>query len=273
MEREVPGRRKRRVRRLHKLRRPGAALARGYATAGSDTGHKAGGTDAGWALNHPEKIVDFGHRAVHETAVKAKTIIKAFYGDAPKRSYFSSCSNGGRQALMEAQRYPADYDGIVAGAPANDWTHLLSAAIWYTQALTLDPAGFIPPRKLPAIQAAALPRATTRTASRTVLSRIRRSAISIPRRCCARATDSDVASPPQLAALKKIYSGPRTSSGKQILPDTRPAARARRGVGARGSPVPQAARKPDVCLRQQLLSQHGLSGARGITKPSRSTAT
>ena len=82
-----------------------------------------------WALGHPEKIVDFGYRAIHETADKAKAIIHAFYGDAPSRSYFSSCSNGGRQALMEAQRFPADYDGIIAGAPANYWTHLLTSAI------------------------------------------------------------------------------------------------------------------------------------------------
>src|SRR5207248_2903206 len=116
----------------------------------------AGVTDAGWALGHPEKIVDFGYRAIHETTDKAKAIVRAFYSKTPEHSYFSSCSNGGRQALMEAQRYPADYDGIIAGAPANDWTHLLSAAVWHQQALTLDPASYIPARKLPAIQAAAL---------------------------------------------------------------------------------------------------------------------
>ena len=73
----------------------------------------------------PEKIVDFGNRAIHEMTLKAKLVIQAFYGDAPKHSYFASCSNGGRQALMEAQRFPDDYDGILAGAPANYWTHLL----------------------------------------------------------------------------------------------------------------------------------------------------
>src|SRR4029077_12045693 len=72
------------------------AVAHGYATASTDTGHQAGGTDAGWALGHKEKVIDFGHRAIHETAVTAKAVIRAFYGEAPKRSYFSSCSNGGR---------------------------------------------------------------------------------------------------------------------------------------------------------------------------------
>jgi feruloyl esterase len=95
-----------------------AALRDGYATASTDTGHHADGIDAAWALGHPEKITDFGYRAIHEMTVEAKSVVQAFYGDAPKHSYFASCSNGGRQALMEAQRFPEDYDGILAGAPA-----------------------------------------------------------------------------------------------------------------------------------------------------------
>jgi len=107
------------------------ALARGYATASTDTGHSGG--DASWALGHPEKLVDYGHRAIHEMTEKAKLVVKAFYGDGPKRSYFASCSNGGRQALMEAQRYPNDYDGIIAGAPANAFTHILTGFAWNMQ--------------------------------------------------------------------------------------------------------------------------------------------
>ena len=90
------------------------AVRSGFATASTDTGHPAtSGIDASWALQHPEKIIDFGHRAIHLTAVQGKAIAAAYYGTAPKKSYFSSCSNGGRQALMEAQRYPNDFDGIV----------------------------------------------------------------------------------------------------------------------------------------------------------------
>ena len=100
----------------------GGAIARGYAAASTDTGHTGG--DASWALGHPEKIADYGYRAVHEMTEKAKSIVSAFYGNGPKRSYFSSCSNGGRQALMEAQRYPNDYDGLIAGAPANYFTQI-----------------------------------------------------------------------------------------------------------------------------------------------------
>ena len=107
------------------------AVSKGYSAAATDTGHNdADGTDARWALNHPEKITDFGYRAIHETADRAKGVIRAFYGSAPKHSYFNSCSDGGREALMEAQRFPADYDGIVAGAPANSWTHLMTQLIY-----------------------------------------------------------------------------------------------------------------------------------------------
>ena len=128
------------------------ALHEGYATAGTDTGHAAGGTDARWALGHPEKVTDFGYRAIHEMTQDAKLVVKQFYGKHPlQRAYFASCSNGGRQALMEAQRYPGDYDGIIAGAPANYWTHLVTSAIWQLQATTLDDASYIPPAKLPAI--------------------------------------------------------------------------------------------------------------------------
>ncbi len=87
---------------------------------------------------------------------KPRQSSSAFYGDAIKRSYFSSCSNGGRQALMEAQRYPGDYDGIIAGAPAYYWTHLLTAALWDMTALLNDPASYIPASKLPLVEGAAL---------------------------------------------------------------------------------------------------------------------
>ena len=106
--------------------------------------------DAGWAIGHPEKITDFAHRAIHLMTVNAKAVIKAFYGEEPRRSYFASCSNGGRQALMLAQRYPADYDGIIAGAPANDWTGLMLDFIWNQQAV-MKPGAFIPPDHVPAL--------------------------------------------------------------------------------------------------------------------------
>src|SRR5207302_2974896 len=119
------------------------ALGRGYATASTDTGHSGG--SGSFALDHPEKLVDFGYRAVHEMTVQAKAIIAAYYGDSPKFSYWNGCSSGGKQGLKEAQRFPEDYDGIIAGAPANYWTHLMAGDLWPAHATHKDPASYIPP--------------------------------------------------------------------------------------------------------------------------------
>ena len=105
------------------------AVRLGYATAATDDGHE-GGASAAWAIGHPEKLIDFGYRAVHETSVQAKAIVRAFYGTDPARTYFVGCSDGGREALMEAQRYPEDFDGIIAGAPANYWSHHFTGFVW-----------------------------------------------------------------------------------------------------------------------------------------------
>ncbi|HEY1951734.1 MAG TPA: tannase/feruloyl esterase family alpha/beta hydrolase, partial [Gemmatimonadaceae bacterium] len=101
--------------------RLGESLHTGYAASSTDTGHRGRPADSSWARNHPEKKADFDYRAVHLTALAAKALIQAFYATPPMRSYFASCSNGGRQGLMEAERYPADYDGILSGAPATHW--------------------------------------------------------------------------------------------------------------------------------------------------------
>jgi feruloyl esterase len=103
------------------------ALQSGYATVGTDTGHQGHPLDASWALNNLERVVSFGHQAVHRTAVTAKALTMTYYGQEISRSYFTGCSRGGGQALMEAQRYPEDFDGIVAGAPAYNWTVELGA--------------------------------------------------------------------------------------------------------------------------------------------------
>jgi hypothetical protein len=194
----------------------GSALARGYATASTDTGHRGG--DASWALGHPEKIVDYGHRAIHEMTVKAKLIVKAFYGDGPKRSYFASCSNGGRQALMEAQRYPNDYDGIIAGAPANAFSQILTGFAWNMQMMS-DPASYIPAKKLKAIEAAALAACDARDG-------VTDSVLDDPTKCgfdlavlsCKGAETDDCLTEKQVATLKKIYAGPRNAKGQQLIP-------------------------------------------------------
>ncbi len=206
------------------------AVAHGYATASTDTGHQAGGQDAAWALGHPEKVTDFGYRAIHETAEKAKGVIKAFYGDAPRRSYFSSCSNGGRQALMEAQRFPDDYEGIIAGAPANYWTHLMSAAVFDSRATLADRSSYIPTAKLPAIEAAAL-------AACDELDGVKDGVIENPPQCrfdpsvllCKGEESDGCLTGPQITALKTIYGGARNSKGERIFPGYSPGGEAEPG--------------------------------------------
>jgi feruloyl esterase len=132
----------------------GRALAHGYATSSTDTGH-AGGS-ASFALGHPEKLADYAYRSEHEMTVKAKAIIDAFYGAGPKFSYWNGCSTGGRQALTEAQRFPDDFDGIIAGAAANPKTHLDAWRIWMAQAMFKDEASVIPVTKFSMIHNAVL---------------------------------------------------------------------------------------------------------------------
>jgi feruloyl esterase len=133
-----------------------APLARGYATASTDTGHEGPVMDGSFAMGHPEKWTDFGWRAVHEMTVKSKAIIAAFYGQGPRLAYWNGCSTGGRQGLMEAQRFPADYDGIIAGAPANYMTRLSAQYVWVGQALHKEAGSFIAPAKLAALHDAVL---------------------------------------------------------------------------------------------------------------------
>jgi feruloyl esterase len=114
------------------------AVGRGYAASSTDTGHT--GASASFGLGHPEKVIDFGWRAVHETAEASKAIIAAYYGGAPKFSYFNGCSAGGRQAMQEAQRFPADFNGIIAGAPGLDWTGRAASAVRIAQRLEQNEA-------------------------------------------------------------------------------------------------------------------------------------
>jgi feruloyl esterase len=193
------------------------ALARNYATASTDTGHT--GNDASWALGHPEKIVDYGHRAIHEMTVAAKAIIKAFYGDGPKKSYFASCSNGGRQALMEVQRYPNDYDGLIAGAPANYFTHILTGFAWNMLQTQADPVNYIHAAKLKAIEAAALASCDARDGVKDeVLDDPTKCAFDPAALLCKGMESNDCLTEKQIASLKKIYAGPRNAKGELLIP-------------------------------------------------------
>ncbi|WP_157995168.1 tannase/feruloyl esterase family alpha/beta hydrolase [Peristeroidobacter soli] len=203
------------------------AVQRGYAGVSTDTGHTAANNnneDVSWAKGHPEKLVDFGHRAIHLMTVNAKAIIQAYYGAGPKRSYFASCSNGGRQALMIAQRYPDDYDGIVAGAPANDWTGLMLGFLWNSQAM-LKPDAYVTPAHSPALEAEVNAQCDT-------LDGVKDQIVGVPRACnfqpqklrCSDKVSKWCLTDPQIGALQAIYQGPRTASGTQLFPGFTPGA-------------------------------------------------
>jgi feruloyl esterase len=131
-------------------------LKRGYAVATTDTGHTGSGLTAEWAIGHPEKLVDFGHRAVHEMTVTAKRAIEAFYGRGPSHSLWNSCSTGGRQGLMAAYRYPEDYDAISAMAPANPMTDLMSQSMWAGWQPNRTPGAMVSMPQMAAVHRAAV---------------------------------------------------------------------------------------------------------------------
>jgi hypothetical protein len=195
-----------------------SAVSHGYAAAATDTGHQSDPSSADWALGHPEKTVDFGYRAVHEMTVTAKALVAAYYGENPARAYLNACSNGGRQGLMEAQRYPADYDGVAAGAPTYYWTRLLTASIFNLQALS-EPGSGISAAKLPAIESAALAVCDARDG-------VKDGMIENPVRCrfnpevllCREPETDACLTKPQITALKAIYGGAKTSKRVPILP-------------------------------------------------------
>ncbi len=199
------------------------ALQQNYAAAGTDTGHQGEATDASWALGHPEKIVDFGYRAIHEMTEKSKLLMKAFYQKAPQHSYFGSCSDGGREALMEAQRFPADYDGILAGAPANYWTHLLAGGADVWNSLLHNNASFIPQTKIPAISSAVL-------AACDAQDGVKDGILNNPSKChfdpsvllCKESESNSCLTAAQVASLKKIYAGGSTLQNQPIFPGLLP---------------------------------------------------
>jgi len=184
----------------------------GYATVGTDTGHQGGMTDATWALNNLERKVNFGYLAVHRTAATAKAIIAGYYGTAATKNYFSGCSRGGGQAFMEAQRFPEDFDGIVAGAPAFNWTALAAQMVRNMQAAFPDPASttsMFTTAELKMVEGKVLEACDAGDG-------VRDGVMEDPRRCKFN-VDSVPLNPKQRAVLKSIY-GPITIGEDQIYP-------------------------------------------------------
>jgi feruloyl esterase len=189
------------------------AIQNGYASASTDTGH-VGSADALWAIGRPDLVEDYGHRAIHEMTLKAKAIVEAFYGRAPERSYFTGCSTGGRQGLMEAQRYPQDYDGILSGAPAINISTFHAGQVWAAQHTLTDPESHITAERYDAV-------------NRWIVEQFdgddgyvvdpRQVAIDYPAvQRLANLTDK------QVDTLRALYEGPRNSRGESVYPGLMP---------------------------------------------------
>ncbi len=194
-----------------------AALQEGYATASTDTGHAGG--NATFAIGHPEKVIDFAYRAVHEMALKSKAILATFYGRAPRFSYWTGCSTGGRQALMEAQRYPEDFDGIIAGAPANNSTQLCAWRIAVEAKILQSPASVVPPAKLVLLNRAVL-------AACDAIDGVKDGLLTDPEQChfdpatllCRGADGGDCLTAQQVESVKMGYAPAKRKTGELIYP-------------------------------------------------------
>lgn len=198
-----------------------ARIRAGDVAVGTDTGHQ--GSELTFAIDHPERIVDFAHRAVHESVQAAKDLAKTFYGNPPAYSYFSGCSTGGYQALMAAQRHPQDFNGIIAGDPGNNRSNLNLAFLW--NYLSNHPNGddqhqIIPNEKLLAINRAVVERCDR-------LDGVADGVINDPRRChfdlqsllCHQGEGPDCLTQAQIEAVTRMYTGPKDArTGKPIYP-------------------------------------------------------
>ncbi len=190
------------------------ALRLGYATAGTDTGHQDQGGD--WAIGHSEKMIDFAYRSTHEMTVKSKEIVKAFYGRDADYAYFKGCSTGGRQALMEAQRYPDDYDGIIAGSCANRHIHMWTAGVARSVDLYRHPERNLTEEKASLVNRTVMD--TCDTLKEGFLNNPRQCKVDFSKILCpAGKDDGTCLTAPQLKTVETFYGGVRNSKGELIF--------------------------------------------------------
>ena len=192
------------------------AVRLGYATAGNDTGHsEADGPNGMFALGHPEKIVDFAYRAMHEMTATSKKLVDRYYGSAPQFSYYKGCSTGGRQGAMAAQRYPEDFDGIIAGALANRHIQMHTSGVHRSIELSRHPEAAIPPAKAEMVTTAVLNKCDT----------LKEGFLNNPRACsfdfstlaCKGADADSCLTAPQLKMVEQFYGGVKNSKGELIF--------------------------------------------------------
>jgi feruloyl esterase len=197
------------------------ALQEGYATSSTDTGHK--GDNVAFAPGHPEKVVDFAHRAVHDTTVKSKAILAAYYSRSQRLSFWNGCSGGGRQGLMAAQRYPEDFDGIIAGAPANNKIHMNAWQMALQTAIDRNPASAVPTAKIALLSKAVL-------ATCDALEGIKDGLLADPLQCrfdpatllCRGSDADDCLTASQVEAVRMAYAPAKKRTGQVIFPGLPP---------------------------------------------------
>jgi len=194
------------------------AVAAGYAAASTDTGHSTPG--ASFVIGHPEKVIDYAHRSLHEMAVHAKGVVNAFYGSAPKLALWNGCSTGGNQGLTIASKYPDDFDAIVAGAPPDPRARLMSVRLLMNRLVHRSADSYIPPQKYSVIHQAALNACDT-------LDGAKDGVIENPRVCrfdprvleCKGADGPSCLTPAQVETAKLLYSDVRhPNDGRRLYP-------------------------------------------------------
>jgi len=211
-------------------------LEQGYVAASTDTGHTDPGYD--WAMGQPEKIVDWGHRAVHETTVVAKRLMQTFYGKGPDYSYWNSCHNGGNQGLNEVQRYPGDFDGVIAGDPAYYVTRLQAGTeyiVWTSLKDGIEAPAYIPPAKYAVLNRAALDVCDARDG-------VVDGAIEVPARCdfdpgmiqCPGGDAASCLTAAQVDTARRIYAGAKFADGTPIYSGLEPGSELGWGIMAAG---------------------------------------
>jgi feruloyl esterase len=212
------------------------ALRGGYAAATTDTGHEGG--SGSFMMDHPERLTDFADRAIHEMTVQGKALVTAFYGNGPRFSYFNGCSTGGRQALTAAQRFPDDFDGIVAGAPAIYASHQTAGQIWIWQATHKDEASYLTPPKLQILHDAVMNACDA-------LDGVKDGVLEDPTRCkfdpkvvqCKEGDGPSCLTAPQVEAARKIYAGPKNARGEQVFSPLYPGSELGWAASAGAQPV------------------------------------
>ncbi len=236
-------------------------LKRGFATASTDTGHTtpasfSGMFDSSWVAGHPQRVVDFGHNGHHRMAEVSKTIVAAYYGQAAKYNYYSGCSSGGWQGFTEAQKYPGDYDGIVAGAPAFNFVKLQTRSLWLSQQAASDPAGALGAAKIKLLISAALARCDGEDGVKD--------GVMDPSKCdfdpvqlqCSGAENDSCLTPAQVARARLIYGPAHTKAGMSLYPGS-----------AYGAPAPMDVSNPMGSQKPMIAEVLAGSDLAGVMTP------